>query len=169
MSPRPSPEDVSAKLVKVRRAALGVLLLQTALLLILAKSFVTATEPPAVSVVPEGPERILFGKTEQQRREMFWALVAGETGDRELAEAESETAIWNRNHDNYFHQRESWRILATSRRFGIPLWQMAFILDEGIRGHWPTPPGVVLRADDAPLRRTTLPLKERPVLTPAPP
>lgn len=119
---------------------------------------------PAASAAITGPERARFGLSEARRREIFQSLVLGEPIDRAAAERESETAIWNRNHDSFFHQHEWRRVPQVCRQHGIPTWLGYLILDEGIRAHWPAPPGVTVYADDTPLVRKTRPLGQRRVL-----
>jgi hypothetical protein len=119
---------------------------------------------PTASAEITGPERTRFGLSEARRREIFQALVLGEPIDRGVAERESETAIWNRNHDSFFHQHEWRRVPQVCRQHGIPTWLGYLILDEGIRSHWPPPPGVTIYADDAPLAQKTRPLGQRRVL-----
>jgi hypothetical protein len=109
-----------------------------------------------------------FGLDEEARRHIFQELVRGEPSDRLAAEARREDAIWDRNHDSYFHELEWHRIAGVAARQAIPLWQAAYILDEGIHEHWPPPPGVELRADDTPLAQRTQPLAKRAVITASP-
>ncbi len=151
-----------------RRAAWGLFALACALVLGRAVAVTHATPAPVADGAITGPQRMRFGKTEAERREIFRALVAGEPADRARALAESETAVWNRNHDDFFHQFEAGRVAGVAARARIPAWQAWLIFDEGLRAHWPPPAGVEVRADDAPLARTTRPLAQRPVLIPAP-
>lgn len=122
-----------------------------------------APQPTADGAV-HGEARVRFGKSEDERRRMYQELVRGEPADRAAAERQSETAVWNRNHDCYFHQYEWNRLAAVCARLGIPQWQGYLILDEGMREHWPPPAGVNVLADDAPLARTTRPLAARRVI-----
>lgn len=115
------------------------------------------------------PDRTRFAMTEQKRREAFAAMMRGEQDDRDRAEKMKEGVIWNRNHDSYFHQHEWSRILWTSHRLRIAEWKGWLILDEGLREHWQSAPGVQVVVDEAPLARTTRPLGKRPVLIPAGP
>lgn len=119
---------------------------------------------PVASAEITGPERTRFGLSEARRREIFQALVLGEPIDRAVAERASETEIWNRNHDSFFHQHEWRRVPVVCRQHGIPTWLGYLILDEGIRSRWPPPPGVTIYADDTPLARTTRPLSQRRIL-----
>lgn len=115
-------------------------------------------------IAPDGSR---FGLSLARRRAAFVELMRGEKENREQAEKMSEKQIWNRNHDSYFHQYEWGRVLWWSRHLGLQDWQGWLIVDEGIRGHWPMPPGVPLLADEAPLLPVTRPLDRRPVITPA--
>jgi len=87
--------------------------------------------------------------------------VRGEPQDRAQAATRREGEAWNRNNDSHFHELERNRVPGVAARFGVPAWMAWWILDEGLRNHWPPPPGVVLYADDAPLAQKTRPLTER--------
>ncbi len=150
------------------RVAWSLFALEVAIVLSWAGALVIANPPQTASAEVTGPERSQFGLPEAKRQELFRDLVKGEPADRATAERESETAIWDRNHDSFYHQREWPRIVQTAHKHHIPTWEMAAILDEGLRAHWPPPPGVELRCDDAPLRSTTRPLSQRPLITGAP-
>jgi hypothetical protein len=115
------------------------------------------------------PDGTRFGIPEARRRAIFQDLVRGEPADRRAVEGRREDEIWDRNRDSFFHELEWRRVAAVAASHRLPLWKAYAILDEGIRQKWPPPPGVELRADDAPLARRTRPLEERPILTPAPP
>jgi len=109
-----------------------------------------------------------LGFTEERRRQIFQQLVRGEPDERQLAERESETAIWDRNHDSFFHQKEWRRLPGVAAANGITVWMAYLILDEGFKNHWPPPPGVVVLADDAPLAQRTRPLAARTVIVRGP-
>ena len=115
------------------------------------------------------PDGTRFGKSETARRFVFKDLMRGEWENREAAEKMKEGVIWNRNHDSYFHQNEWGRVLWWSRHDGIPDWQGWLILDEGLRAHWPAPPGQLVVVDEAPLLPRTRPLGKRPILIPLTP
>jgi hypothetical protein len=151
-----------------RRLAWGIFALECAIFLGWATRAVLA-EPQLTgdATIHEGGTR--FGKSEAERREIFKQLVAGEPIDRKHAASESETAVWNRNHDDFFHQYEWPRVASAANRARIQVWQAWLILDEGFRGHWAPPPGVEIRYDDAPLARTTAPLERRPIMLATPP
>jgi hypothetical protein len=124
--------------------------------------------PPPVAGEPDS-RGVWLGKTEAERRTIFQELARGEPGDRVAARRERENAVWDRNHDSYFHELEFRRFAGVSRRLRIPEWQAHLIFDEGLRAHWPPPPGVEIRADDAPLAQKTRPFAERPLITAGPP
>jgi hypothetical protein len=116
-----------------------------------------------------GPDGARFGLTEARRRAMFQELVRGEPADRAKAAREREGVIHVRNSDDFFHELEALRVQALARRHRLPLWQAYLILDEGLRAHWPPPPGVELRADDQPYRVFTRPFNQRPLIVAGPP
>jgi len=128
-----------------------------------------SAKAPVASGEITGPDRVRFGKTEAQRRQMYQELVRDEPARRARAERQSDTAIWDRNRDSYFHQEERGEIPAVCARLGIPPWQGYLIMDEGFHEHWPPPPGVEVRADDAPIVRLTRPLAQRHLIAAGPP
>lgn len=151
-----------------RRFGWVLLAAQVTALVAYAGHLVRATPRPTgeAQVLGDGTR---FAMTEARRRDAFAAMMRGENDDRERAEKAKEGLIWNRNHDSYFHQYEWARILWTAARLRIPGWKGWLILDEGLRGHWTSAPGVPVLADEAPLSRTTRPLDKRPVMIPAAP
>lgn len=163
MSAEPRPALSSDGRVRAG-LAWGVFVASVLIVLLWALIVDRKNPPPAASAEITGPERTRFGLSEARRREIFQALVLGEPIDRAVAERESETAIWNRNHDSFFHQHEWRRVPQVCRQHGIPTWLGYLILDEGIRGHWPAPPGVTVYADDTPLVPKTRPLSQRRIL-----
>lgn len=165
MSTEPRPASALSSDGRVRAGlAWGVFVASVLSVLLWALIVDRKNPPPTASAAITGPERTRFGLSEARRREIFQALVLGEPIDRAVAERESETAIWNRNHDSFFHQHEWRRVPQVCRQHGIPTWLGYLILDEGIRSHWPAPPGVTVYADDAPLAPKTRPLSQRRIL-----
>ncbi len=161
--------DGNAKVEADRRrafsaAAWGFFALQV--LAVLAWAIVVDRQDPprVVSAEVSGPDGRRFGLPEAERRRMYQQLVQGEPGDRAMSMRESETAIWNRNHDSYFHQKEWRRVQSVCQRLGIPVWLGYLIMDEGMRSHFSPPPGVTIYADDTPLAQTTLPLSAHRVI-----
>lgn len=130
---------------------------------------VDTRSPELVVDAAVGSDGKRFGKTESERQAIFRTLVAPEPQERAVAETQNEKAVWNRNHDDYFHQSEWRRVMGIAGGLQIPQWMAWAILDEGFRAHWTPPPGVTLYADDAPLARTTAPLEKHHVIAPAPP
>jgi hypothetical protein len=128
---------------------------------------VDRADPPAV-VSGEWSGDVRFGFGEAERRRMFQELVRGEPDERQKVESQSESAIWNRNRDSWFHQREHSRLDGVAATLSLASWQAYLILDEGFKKHWPPPPGVTVYADDAPLARTARPLAARRVIVSAP-
>jgi hypothetical protein len=113
-----------------------------------------------------GPARVRFGMPERDRRRIFEEVVAFETLDQaEVRQKAKEEDVWNRNFDDYFHHKEFFHYVEVARRHHIPYWEAMLIVDEGLRGHWPPPPGITLHCDDAPLAPITRPLEERCVIS----
>jgi len=127
------------------------------------------TEPAPQGDATTAKNGVRFGKTVGDRRRVFVELMRGEGENRERAERETDQHPWNRNRDDYFHQWEWSRILWVSAQQHVPEWQGWLILEEGLREHWPPPPGVAILADEAPLARATPPIGKRRVFTAAPP
>lgn len=152
---------------RFRRIAWVVFALEVAGVLAWAISVRASAHVEHVSGRP-APDGTRFGLPESRRRAIFQDLVRGEPGDRRAAEGRSESEIWDRNHDSFFHEHEWHRVASVASANRLPLWKAWAILDEGIRQKWPPPPGVELRADDAPLAKRTRRLEDRPILTPAP-
>lgn len=109
-----------------------------------------------------------FGLSLEKRKEIYRAILKTEPSDRAAVANENEAAVWNRNRDDFFHQKEASRINGIAVAFHIPRYQAYLILDEGMRAHWDPPPGVEIRYDDAPLAKKTRPWNERPIFLPAP-
>jgi hypothetical protein len=144
--------------VSTTRIAWAAVFIQCVAIFIWAE-VVNRREPEALaSSAVTGPERIRFGKSEAERRALYAALVTGEPADRISVAHRDEKAVWNRNRDDYFHELERGRIARVAAKQNIPVWMAWWILDEGIHGHWPPPPGVSIYADDAPLSQATHPL-----------
>jgi hypothetical protein len=152
----------------LKRLAWGAFALQVAAVVLWA--IVVDRHDPQRSVSAEitGPAHLRFGRTEAERRHMYQELVRGEPADRAGSLHEAETTIWNRNHDSFFHQLEWRRIPAVWARLGIPLWLGYLVMDEGMREHWPPPPGVTVYADDTPLALITRPLVQHQVIAVGP-
>jgi hypothetical protein len=148
-----------------RRVAWGLFAAQVLLVLGWAVHVDRASPPPVASGATSA-DGVRFGLPEARRRLIFQELLRGEPQDRLDAQKISELATWNRNHDDHFHEREWRRVGAVASANRIPFWQAYLIMDEGFRAHWPPPAGVEIRHDDAPLKRTTVPFHQRPLLLP---
>ena len=144
-----------------RRLAWVAFLAQVTAVFIWAALVDRSDPPKTLSGESVGAEKSRFGLPETTRRQMYQALLRGEPADRAAALRDSETAIWNRNHDSYFHQLEWRRLRSVCAQLSIPFWVGYLILDEGMRNHWEVPPGVTIYPDDTPLVRLTRPLAQR--------
>jgi hypothetical protein len=124
--------------------------------------------PLTASAALTSSDGVRFGKSEAERKQIFQSLTLGEPGERVQAATRPEGAIWNRNHDSYFHELERNRIPGVAARHHIPVWMAWWILDEGFHAHWPAAPGVTIYADDAPLAQRTRPFATRHKITEGP-
>ena len=147
--------------MNLRRVAWGVFVVAvTAVLGYAGWLRLAAPIPRATIALAHDGER--FGLSEAERRRIFQSIVRGEPADRAAVATRQESA--NSNRDTAFHLLEARRIERVASELAIPLWQAAYILDEGIHSCWPPPPGVELRADDGPMAHPSTPLEARALL-----
>ena len=135
---------------RVRRVAWALFGLEVLLVLGWAVK-VDCGAPPTTVSAATSPAGVRFKLTEAQRRRIYEEILKGEPADRVESTKISEAAVWNRNHDDRFHEYEWRRIAGAAARHGIPAWEAYLMLDEGMRAHWPPPPGVDVYLDEAPL------------------